>query len=122
MQTKRIIVATISGILFGLVCLGLASSSPGTLAWPVAVQIVISRTLIGFTIGISNFSMRHWAIHGAVMGLLFSLPLAFSGLMAPDSPEYSKTGVLIFTVLLGMIYGLLIEVITTVVFKARQKY
>ena len=121
MQRKRIIVATISGILFGFVCLGLASSSPGPLAWPVAMQIVISRTLIGFAIGISSFSIRHWAIHGAVMGLLFSLPLAFSGLMAPDSSEYSKTGVLIFTVLLGMIYGLLIEVITSVAFKARQK-
>ena len=122
MQTKRIIVATISGILFGFVCLGLASSSPGPLAWPVAVQIVISRTLIGFAIGISNFSMRHWAIHGAVMGLLFSLPLAFSGLMAPDSLEYSKSGMFIATVLLGMIYGVLIEMITTVVFRARQKY
>jgi hypothetical protein len=124
MQAKRIIVATLSGVLFGFVCLGLASMSPGAgaLAWPVAVQIVISRTLIGFVIGISNFSMRHWVIHGAVMGLLFSLPLAFSGLMAPESLEYSKSGMFIATVLLGMIYGLLIEMITSIAFKARQKY
>ena len=122
MQVKRIIVATLSGLLFGFVCLGLATMSPGAgaLAWPVVFQLIASRTLIGFAIGISNFSMQHWTIHGVIMGLIFSIPLAFSGLMAPESLEYSKTGMFIATVLLGMIYGLLIEVITSVAFKARQ--
>lgn len=118
---KRTIVATISGVIFGFVCLGLASSSPGALSWPVAVQIVMSRTLIGFAIGISSLSFGHWAFHGLLMGLIFSLPLAFSGLMAPDNPEFSKTAMWAWTVVLGMIYGLLIEVITSVFFKARQK-
>jgi hypothetical protein len=118
---KRVIVATVSGVLFGFVCLGLASSSPGPLLWPVTAQILASRTLIGFAIGISSLSLRHWAIHGLVMGLLFSLPLAFSGLMAPDSPEFSKTAMWVWTVGLGMLYGLLIEVITSGLFKARQK-
>jgi len=120
-QMKRVIVATVSGLLCGFVCLGLASSSPGPLPWPVTAQILASRTLIGFAIGISSLSMRHWAIHGLVMGLLFSLPLAFSGLMAPDSPEFSKTAMWVWTVGLGMVYGLLIEVITSGLFKARQK-
>jgi len=120
MQTKRIIVATLSGLLFGFVCLGIASSSPGALAWPVAAQVVVSRTLIGFAIGISCISLKHWAIHGVLMGFIFSLPLAFSGLMAPESPEYSKAGMFLWTVILGMIYGLLIEVITSVVFKAKH--
>jgi hypothetical protein len=117
---KRMVVATLSGVLFGFVCLGLASSSPGTLPWPAAVQIVVSRTLIGFAIGISTLSLGHWAIHGLVMGMLFSLPLAFSGLMAPDSAEISKTAIWVWTVVLGMIYGLLIEVITSILFRARQ--
>ena len=120
-KTKRILVATLSGVLFGFVCLGIASSSPGALAWPVVVQLIISRTLIGFAIGISCLSLKHWAIHGAVMGLIFSLPLAFSGLMAPESPEYNKVGIFLWTVILGMIYGLLIEVITSVVFKAKYQ-
>ena len=89
--------------------------------WPVAVQIITSRTLIGFAIGISVLSVGHWAIHGLLMGLIFSLPLAFSGLMAPDNPEYSKAVMWVWTVVLGMIYGLLIEVITSALFKARQK-
>ena len=53
------------------------------------------------------------------MGAFFSVPLAFSGLMAPDNPEYSKTGMFIITIVMGMIYGLLIEVITSVLFKAK---
>ena len=120
-KTRRIIVATLSGILFGLVCFGLASSSPEPLAWPVAAQVIISRTLMGFAIGISCISLRHWVIHGVFMGLVFSLPLAFSGLMAPESPEFSKAGMFLWTVILGMIYGLLIEVITSVAFKAKHQ-
>ena len=66
-------------------------------------QIIISRTLIGFAIGISSLSLGHWSVHGLVIGLLFSLPLAFSGLMAPDNPEVSKATVWVGTIVLGMI-------------------
>lgn len=55
------------------------------------------------------------------MGIIFSLPLAFSGLMAPENPEYSKTSIFISTIVLGMVYGLLIELITSVLFKAKVK-
>ena len=121
MKRKRIIVATLSGVLFGFVCFSLAWSSSGTLAWPVAVQLIVSRTLIGFAIGISSINLRHWAIHGMVMGLIFSLPLAFSGLMAPESPEFSQAAMFSWTAILGIIYGLLIEVITSVAFKAKSQ-
>jgi hypothetical protein len=118
-KTKRIIIATLSGVLFGFVCYSLASSGPGALAWPVALQIIVSRTLIGFAIGISCLALGHWSIHGLVMGMLFSLPLAFSGLMAPASPDYSQASMFVWTILFGMIYGLLVEVITSIVFKAK---
>ena len=55
------------------------------------------------------------------MGMIFSIPLAFSGLMAPDSPEFSKAGMFVATIVLGMIYGLLIEVIASVLFRARSQ-
>ena len=118
-KTKRIIIATLSGVLFGLVCFGLASSGPVELPWPVALQIIVSRTLIGFAIGISCFSLGHWSLHGLIMGMIFSLPLAFSGLMAPENPEFSKVSMFIWTIIFGMIYGLLIEVITSLFFKAK---
>jgi hypothetical protein len=118
-KTKRLVIATLSGVLFGFVCLGLAASAPGPLAWPVAIQIVVSRTLIGFAIGMSAFSFGPWAVNGLIMGLIFSLPLAFSGLMAPENPEYSEANIFAFTLLLGMLYGLLIELIASGLFKAR---
>ena len=116
---KRITIATLSGVLFGFVCFGLASSGSGELPCPAALQIIASRTLIGFAIGISCLSLGHWSIHGLVMGMIFSIPLAFSGLMAPENPEFSKTGMFVWTIVLGMIYGLLIEVITSLLFKAK---
>lgn len=116
-NAKRLTVATLLGLLFGFVCFGLASSGGG-LPRPVAFQIIAERTLIGFAIGISVLKLRHWAIHGLVMGFVVSIPLAFSGLMAPDNPEFSKSSMFITTIILGMIYGVLIELMTTKVFKA----
>jgi len=118
-KIKRVIIATLCGVLFGIVCLLLASSG-GALAWPIVVQIILSRTLLGFAIGISSLKMGHFIVHGLVMGMLFSLPMAFSGMMAPDNPAFSKVGLLISTVIIGGIYGLLTEVITSLLFKARQ--
>ena len=118
-KTKRIIIATLSGVLFGFICFGLASSGSGKLPCPVTLQIIASRTLIGFAIGISCLSMGHWSLHGLIIGMIFSFPLAFSGLMAPDNPEFTKVSMFVWTIVLGMIYGLLIEVITSVLFKAK---
>ncbi|MGD8846603.1 MAG: hypothetical protein PVJ84_18000 [Desulfobacteraceae bacterium] len=118
-KTKRIIIATLSGVLFGFVCFGLASAGSLPLAWPAAVQIILSRTLIGLAIGVSYAYLGHWALHGLAMGLVFSLPLAFSGLMAPEYPEFSKAAIFTITIVLGMVYGLLIELITSVLFGAK---
>jgi len=53
------------------------------------------------------------------MGLVFSLPFAFSGLEVPEHLGYSKIMMFVTAVVLGMIYGFLIEGITSGVFKAR---
>ena len=120
-NSKRLIIATVLGLLFGFVCFGFASSGTQPLPTAVAFQLVISRTLIGFAIGISCLKVVHWSLHGILMGLLFSLPLAFSGLMAPDNPEFSKTPMFVATIVMGIIYGFLIELITSVIFKARMQ-
>jgi len=119
MDTKRIIISTLSGLLFGIVCYGLAAGGGHVLPKPIAWQIIANRTLIGFAIGISVLRMN-WALHGVLLGFLFSLPMAYSGMVA-DVPGFSKSQMFIATVVMGMIYGLLIEVITTVIFKAKKK-
>lgn len=116
---KRIIIATVLGLAFGFACFGFASSG-GALPTAVGIQIIASRTLIGFTIGISLLNMN-WALHGILIGIIYSLPLAFSGLMAPETPEFSKAAMFISTVVMGLIYGFLIELITSVLLKAKSQ-
>ncbi|MDP2422793.1 MAG: hypothetical protein U1C46_04855 [Bacteroidales bacterium] len=117
---KRIIIATLSGLVFGFVCYRMASSS-GELACPVGLEIILSRVLMGFAIGISSLNLKHWALHGLVMGLIFSIPLAISGLMAPENPQFTPVMMVVSTIVMGMIYGILIELITSLIFKAKQK-
>lgn len=116
---KRLIVATLSGLLFGFVCYGFACSGGGDISTWLGITIISGRTLLGFGIGISRFPMNNWAIHGIVMGFLFSLPAAFGTLMGPENPEFSTQWIAVSTVVMGVIYGFLIELITTVFFKAK---
>lgn len=116
---KRLIIATLLGLVFGGVCYGFASSGDYEISSVLAANIILGRTLIGFAIGISRFKMKHWAIHGIVMGLIFSIPAGFGAMLA-ENPEFSATMMFTSTVVMGMIYGFLIELITSLVFKAKQ--
>jgi len=120
MKAKRLIIAAVLGLLFGFVCYGMASSGENEISTILAINIIGGRMLIGFAIGISRFNMKHWAIHGLVMGLIFSLPAGFGAMLGPENPEFNHSMLLISTVVMGMIYGFLIELITTVVLKAKQ--
>ncbi len=109
---KRILIATIFGLIFGFVCWGLAASGEAPMPWFGAVTIIFSRTLIGFAIGISVFKMKWW-LHGIILGTIFSIPMAFNVLYSPQNAIYIFIG----TIILGAIYGLLIELFTTIVFR-----
>ncbi len=111
---KRITIATIFGLTCGVICVMLATSN-APLPWAIKLQILASRTLIGFAIGISALKIKWW-LHGPLMGLIFSLPMAFSGMMAVG---YSPVWMVSATIIMGIIYGLIIELFTTVVFKAK---
>jgi hypothetical protein len=120
MKTKRLLIATFLGLLFGFVCYGFASSGPNEISTVLAINIILGRTLIGFGIGISRFSFKHWSLHGILMGLIFSLPAGFGAMLAPENPEFNHMMMFVSTIVMGMIYGFLIELLTTVVFKAGQ--
>lgn len=120
MKTKRLIISTLLGLVFGFVCYGFASSGQNEISTILAINIILGRTLIGVAIGISHFSCKHWSLHGILMGFLFSLPAGFGAMLGPENPEFSHTMLLTSTIVMGMIYGFLIELITSVVFKARQ--
>jgi hypothetical protein len=120
MKTKRLIISTILGLVFGFVCYGFASSGENEISTILAANIILGRTLIGVAIGISRFTLKHWSLHGIVMGLVFSIPQGFGAMLGPENPDYSHTMMLIATIVMGMIYGFLIELITTALFKAKQ--
>jgi len=114
LSAKRVIIATICGLLFGFVCLGLASSNPNPaqqLTSSAKLLIVISRTMLGFTIGISALRLQWW-MHGIVIGIIASIPMAI--------PVWGNNSVFIGTFVMGIIYGVLTELITSVIFKAKQ--
>ena len=111
LTTKRVIIATLCGLVFGFVCLLLASSNPDPLPDMVKWSIVIGRTMLGFTIGISAIRLNWW-LHGIVLGFITSIPMAI--------PTLDRIEIVIGTIVMGMIYGLLTELITTVLFKAKS--
>ncbi len=118
MKMKRLIIAGVLGLVCGFICLAFASSG-GSVVLPIAASIVSGRFLIGVAIGVSRFAMKHWSIHGIVMGFLFSLPNAF-GAMSVVNPDFTPMMMFSSTVIMGMIYGFLIELVTSVLCKARQ--
>jgi len=112
---KRFLIATLFGLIFGFVCWGL-SSSGGPTPWYLAVSIILSRMLIGFVIGVSVLKLGWW-LHGIFMGLIFSLPMAFYGFYVPGREWF----VFSWSIIMGVVYGFLIELFTTVVFKAKAQ-
>ena len=113
LTTKRVFIATVCGIVFGIVCMLLASSNPqgGMLTTSVKLNIILSRTLTGFMIGISAIRLKWW-LHGIILGFIGSLPMAVAML--------GQTDIMIGSVVMGIIYAFLIELITTVLFKAKS--
>jgi hypothetical protein len=111
---KRITIATIFGLICGVICMMMAASN-APIPWAIKMQIITNRTLIGLAIGISVLKMKWW-LHGILIGFVFSLPLGFSSMMASG---YAPIWLFSITVLLGVVYGLIIEVFTSVVFKAK---
>jgi hypothetical protein len=115
LNRKRLFIATIFGVVSGLVCWILASSE-GPTPWFFALSTILSRTLIGFAIGISVLKVRWW-LHGITMGMVFSIPMALQGFYVPGKEAFIFLG----TIIMGIIYGFFIELFTTVVFKAGAK-
>ncbi len=117
-SSKRVIIATLMGAVCGVICCLLASSG-GELPLVMSASIFLSRTLIGFVIGISAMKM-HWAIHGPLIGLILSIPGGLAATMTAN-PEMSSAAMFTGTVVMGVIYGFLIELVTSVLFKAKRK-
>ncbi len=120
---KRVFIATVCGIVFGFVCLGLATSGSDSPPMALAIKgnIVLSRSLMGFMIGVSALRLCWW-LHGIILGLVSSLPMALGVLATTTQPAggMSPAAIAIYSVVMGLIYGFLTELITTGLFRAKS--
>ena len=118
--TKRLIIATILGMLAGLACAYVSKASlmaqlPPEMVPGVMCNTALNRTFIGFMIGISCWRM-HWVLHGIIIGFLGTLAIA-----APLIGQPGNEMGFIMMVVGGIFWGFLIELFTTVIFKAPMK-
>lgn len=110
MNNKRIVPAVGLGFVCGIICLLLGHFAGGT---PISVLFILSglvnRTLMGFVIGTTGVKANPF-VRGAIWGILMSLGPALAAGFPPDK--------FIPYCVAGTIYGLLIDSVTTKVFKA----
>jgi hypothetical protein len=108
---RRLIATTSFGVLAGIFCWQ-GGASVGIAYTPAMIAgTILNRGFIGFAIGISALRLNYLA-HGAVLGMLGSLPMAvFAG-----STQNAMT-----LVVYGALWGLLIEVLATWALRAPMK-
>lgn len=112
---QRLWIATAAGLAVGLlVWLNSPFAGASPIPWPGAGTIIVSCGLPGFAIGLSRLRLTWW-LHGPAIGFIFSLPAAFGALWAGMAwvPGF------ILALAAGLLIGLLIEFVTSVVFGAR---
>jgi len=112
MQKRRVMITTIWGAIFGIVCMLLQKYSAGVSFWPLGVSSLIHHSVMGFTIGVSSLRI-HWALHGILWGFLFAIFLAIGWWGGPQG----------FWATLGLVilWAFLIELITTLGFKLKAE-
>lgn len=113
MNGMKIVVASILGFIAGIVCYLLSKSGgesiPANLAW----SIILGRTLIGFTIGISSWRINY-LIHGILIGLIVSLPMALG------AGGMKGTTIFFGSLIMGGIYGFFIALITNLIVREKK--
>ena len=108
---KRLIICIILGFITGILCYQGGKYAGVQFTTGMMWGTIFNRTVIGFIIGVSAWRV-HWAIHGIVIGLIGTLPMAFGG------PEGGSVFILL---LFGALWGFLIELFATPIFKAPMK-
>ena len=128
--SKRIVLGTLLGAIFGLLCFAGFSSNPDMPAEFVKFQTwswtnvfmwatISNRLALGFVVGIAGFITKHPTLNfpipaflrGIKVGALISLSLALGSLMGPN-PEIAKRSFWI-VLIAGMIIGMIIDLIIT---------
>lgn len=122
---KRLFFCIALGTIFGFICVYLASigmADPSMYWWsPLMWGILYNRVLIGllvfFSGGINICEKCHikiWpSIRGFFVGALVSLDLSIWFLLIPEVERFSVLILFFSSIIIGGIYGMIIDVIST---------
>jgi hypothetical protein len=111
---KRLLVSTLFGFVAGIICyLGGKYGLKDDISTAMFFYILLNRALVGFVIGISALRM-HWTLHGLLLGTIVGLPFLAGCLLEENNLETA-----VAALILGALYGLMIEFFTSVVCGAR---
>ena len=115
MYSKRFLVCILGGVLSAIICLVGKQIIYGfpEITWDAVAATMANRVLLGFIIGISCWRVNY-LIHGAILGLVVSLSVSIGFL--PDK----IFGLFLYTSA-GIFYGVMIEWIATIKFKAPMR-
>ena len=119
---KRKLVATLLGILFGLLCVTLASSGEEKI-WgtPLMWVIIFNRFLIGYVVFIigaytmcpvTKIKLYPW-IRGLLVGAIVSLDMAIGVFVSPMEDPGKQQMIFWSTIIVGAIYGMIIDIVAT---------
>lgn len=105
MNTKRISISIVLGILFGAICVyGSAGNLPsGVPAAPILATVFYNRVLLGLVIGIADGIEAHPVLRGAVLGAIVSIAIAI--------PSGTAGGVMLIAA--GVVYGIITDFAAT---------
>ena len=118
-MNKRVVIATALGLVFGVLNWFLATSAaPKPLPRSGIATIILGRAVLGFVIGNSAWRMSWW-LHGLLVGFIVSLPAAFAVRLMSTPLGMSPDVATVLVLVLGLVIGFLIELLTSVVFRAR---
>jgi hypothetical protein len=109
---RRLLICLLGGTISAAVCLvgrQIIFGFPELTLQSVS-YLVGNRILLGFAIGISAWKI-HYLLHGALLGLLFSLSVSIGFMLS------SLFGFFLYTIA-GTFYGIFIEWLSTDLFRA----
>jgi hypothetical protein len=117
MVAKRFWICLICGVIAGLICAwGGSSEIPEGVSKPMVFwSSLLNRAFIGFVLGISAWRIG-WALHGILIGLLGTLPMSFPLIFS----EQAGFSVFLIYTIAGIVWGFLIELVASVIFKAKM--
>ena len=110
-KTSRLVTTTLLGVAFGIICMLLSYFIYDIDYWPLGLFFLLHHTVMGLAIGASSFRMN-WAYHGFLWGVVFGLFLSISRI-GPDHQAW------VFFISV-VVWGILIETLTTKAFKRPQ--